>query len=85
MKVGRMITAFEKNGEKFLFDIEFELSERLTLEQILEIVPPKENDPLLYDPYSLAESQFDFLRKHLPALQPYDFQSYDWFLEAFQA
>ena len=64
--VERYINIYKHNDDKY----ELETGIDIPLEKLLEIVPPKEEDPLLKEAYELSEDQMvainGFLEKPIP-------------------
>lgn len=80
MNVMRVITVYEKNGEKLLSEYSIE---GVLLEKIKEIIKAKEDDPDLYQVYSLGESELFAFSFFIPDLKGIDLKKMELFYECF--
>ena len=62
IRVERSINIYSKDGDELLEEISVD---NIPFERLKEIVPPKEDDPLLYDGYSLEENQVKDINLYL--------------------
>jgi hypothetical protein len=80
MELRRVISVYEKKGEKFLF--EYSLND-VPLDRIKAIITVKDDDAELYDVYSLGEKELSELACLVPQLKELDFNQVELFYECF--
>jgi hypothetical protein len=51
---------------------------------MLNVFSPREDDPLLYQPYEINLEQVEWIHKFLPSVS-FDFLKYSYFIEAYSA
>ena len=76
----RVITVYEKNGEKLLSEYSIE---GVPLEQIQRIIKASENDPDLFQIYPLGQSELLAFSSYIPKLKEIDFANVELFYECF--
>ena len=78
--VERTINIYSKDGDDPLEEINID---NIPFEKLREIIPPKEDDPLLYDGYSLEEKQIALINYYLQNKIVPDFEKYNYILECY--
>ena len=78
VKVERTINVYLKNENEPLHEINVDV---VPFDKLKEIVPPKDDDPLMYDGYWLKKEQIDAINAFLKdkKINP-DFQTHDYIL-----
>jgi hypothetical protein len=77
VRVERTINVYTKDGDESLQEIPID---NISFEKLKDIVPPKEDDPLLYDGYILTEEQLNELNKFIERKIKPDFGLYTYIL-----
>ena len=80
MNVRRVISIYERNGEKLLS--EYSIA-GVSLKEIKEIIKPKKDDPDLYQVYSLEEFELLAFSSFVPDLKGVDLKKVELFYECF--
>ena len=76
IRVERSIEIYNRN-EELISEISVDL---IPFDELKEIVPPNEDDPLLYDGYVLDISQLSMLNNYLSEIIKADFTLYSYVL-----
>lgn len=76
LRIERTICCYLKNGDELLWEIN---ADNIPFERLREIVPPNEDDPLLYDGYELDENQIASINAFLEKEIIPDFKVYNYF------
>lgn len=79
VSVSRSVTAFDKKTEKLVFEQHFAVHDFASL--YARCGTPKE-DPELFDVYPIKKEDFAFYATLLPASFSFDFDRFDYFLDA---
>jgi hypothetical protein len=80
MKLRRVISVYEKEGEKFLS--EYSLND-VPIERLKEIIAVKDDDPELFDVHPIGEKERYMLAFLVPQLKELDFNQVELFYECF--
>lgn len=81
MKVDRVITFFEKHGDKFIDEVSID---NITIADLEKIIGIFEDDPNLYKVYKLSKDQYLLFLEKLPdKLSEFNFDNYDVFCECY--
>ncbi|WP_025762945.1 DUF7683 domain-containing protein [Dyadobacter tibetensis] len=79
MKIERVITSYNNMDDSFHEDFNVD---DIPFEEIISIFSPKEDDPLMYDPYEINLEQSNLINKYIPSFA-FDFGNYSYFLESY--
>lgn len=83
--IKRSITVYKKTGTEFLL-AELTLPE-IGVDQLVEIINPTIEDPLLYSCYKLSSTQLDKIFNSIPdyyrSILNVNFNTYEYYLEAY--
>ncbi|XWN35961.1 MAG: hypothetical protein ROO71_08320 [Balneola sp.] len=82
MKVVTLISWFDKETEELVG--EYDLG-NISLEVLKRVFDPREEDPLLYEPYWISKKEADELKKYLELPIIFEFDKYDYDLGRYQA
>lgn len=77
LRVERTINIYTKDGDEPLQEVPVD---NIPFEKLKGVVPPKEDDPLLYDGYELNEEQLNELNKFIEDKIRPDFTHYSYIL-----
>lgn len=80
MELRRVISVYEKIGEKFLR--EYSLDD-VPLERLKEIIAMKDDDPELFNVYAVGEKELSELAFIVPQLKALDINHVELFYECF--
>jgi hypothetical protein len=80
MEVVRVISIYEKAGEKLVEEVEIL---DLSLDALKGIVKPDEDDPKLYKAYGLTEVQYNIFKSQMSKLDNFKYTEYDFYYECF--
>jgi hypothetical protein len=81
MDVTRLITAYEKAGDKLIKDVDIN---NISLNILIQIIAVDEDDENVYKVYKLTKSQFQKLSQLVPELHEMDFNKLDVFYECYR-
>lgn len=79
MNIHRIISIYEKHGERLIKEID---ANKLDLEFIKMIFIHFDGDANFYRPYKLDKLQYDYILSRLKELGEFSFQKYEIYLEA---
>jgi hypothetical protein len=77
LRVERTINAYLKNEDEPTEEINIDI---IPFDKLKEIVPPKQDDPLLYYGYELESKQIDLINSFLKNKIEPDFNRYNYIL-----
>ena len=78
LRIERTIAKYKNSDEHIVDEFNIDI---IPLNNLLEIVTPKEDDPLLYDGYVLSEFQFEQINSLLEVKITPDFRLFYYVLE----
>lgn len=81
MEMQRYISAFDKESEKMIQEINIDF---IPFQALKEIFNPKDDDPLMYDPYSINRNESILLNQYMNPHVGFDFDKYIYQLDCFK-
>jgi len=78
MKIERDISWFDKTTERFVAEKNVDF---IDLSILREIFQPPDEDPLMYNPYPIRETEANKLSQHLDF--KYEFEKYNYYIECY--
>jgi len=82
MKVLRMISVYEKIGDKLIVEINID---NISIIALKHIISYDVDDPNLYKLYKITAAYYNKLVKLVPELSKFDLDTVEMFLECYQA
>lgn len=79
MKIERLISCFDIKTEKLIREYNID---NVDFDTLKKIIKPKKNDPLMYNPYQVKESQINELEKLVNV--KFDLDNYIYQVDCFQ-
>lgn len=79
LRVDRVINIYNKEDDDLFFEVKIEIK----LDELIKIIEPREDDPLLYDGYLLSADKLESLNEFLMQKITPDFITYYYVLEAY--
>ncbi|HEY0612750.1 MAG TPA: hypothetical protein VGD35_23900 [Chitinophaga sp.] len=82
MKVERLISIFNRQTEELVEEINVDY---IPLDTLKVIFGPREDDPLMLDPYQIDEKTMNTLSRYLKSRIEFDFKKFIYQLDCFDA
>lgn len=79
MNIERDIVSYDKKTEHLVAIFPISIG----IDIIRQLFLPYENDPLFYNPYEIDKEKLKLLKKHIDIDIDFNFEVFDYYLEAF--